>query len=106
MRKKIYLAGKVSGIPSEQALLKFSRKQTELEAQGFEVMNPLECIEHRSEHFNNGIPITDWKTCMKLLIPILLQCEELHLLPCWNDSKGAMLERDLALKMGITLIYH
>lgn len=105
MKKKIYLAGKITGIPHEQAAIKFAKKQQELEEQGNQVMNPIECVAHRSEHFNNGEPITDWATCMKMLIPILLQCDELYLLPCWNNSRGAILERDIAQRLQIHIVY-
>jgi Domain of unknown function (DUF4406) len=36
----------------------------------------------------------------------MLQCDEVHLLPCWNESRGAQLERDIAIRLGMNVVYH
>lgn len=100
MKKNIYLAGAVSGLPEEQVKGKFQRKAEELIDKGFIVYNPIDQI------WNTGLKAESWQTIMKACIQIMMNCEEVHLLPCWNNSKGARLERDIALRLGMTIIYH
>lgn len=99
MSKRIYIAGKVTGLPLESVKQKFALKEWQLKSQGYDVMNPVKYIESR------GLLNEAWEYIMKVLIPILCCADELHLLPCWQHSRGAMLERDIALRLGMPIIY-
>lgn len=46
--EKIYISGRISGLPIEEVAAKFDETETKLKAQGYEVINPLK----------NGIPAT------------------------------------------------
>jgi|SRR5690606_17890573 len=95
-KKKIYIAGKVTGLPIHEVTMKFGQAQKEIEAQGFEAVNPLEVV---------GDWKCDWKIAMKKCIKALLDCDAVLFLPCWMDSKGAILEHKIASDVGIkTLI--
>lgn len=122
MKKTIYIAGLITGIPAEQAQAKFLNKQKELEQKGFRVINPYAQVQSANaqiKEFQNSMlyklvlkdvaeikPIVDWEDCMKATLPLLMKCDEIHLLPCWNESKGATIERDLAMKLKIPIVYH
>lgn len=100
MKKTIYIGGAVSGLPFEQVQAKFLKKQKELEALGHEVINPV------AEVVKLGYQDAPWETIMRELLPQLCRCHELHLLPCWKQSRGADLERSTAKQLGITVVYH
>lgn len=91
---KIYIAGKVTGLPYNEVYAKFKVKQLELEEHGYEVINPCEITPQDA----------DWEKAMRICLTALLGCHSICLLPCWTDSKGARLERDLALTVGISTI--
>jgi hypothetical protein len=96
MSKKIYLAGKVSGLPMAEASMKFGLKEKQLTEQGHTVINPLNIVNRTD----------DWNTCMKKCIPAMLECDEVHLLPCWKDSPGATFEKEVASRLSIPIVFH
>lgn len=99
-KKMIYLAGKVSGLPSHEVWHKFEAKEFELIKQGHEVYNPVRIV---ADHNSMNEP---WSEIMKACILLLLDSDELHLMPCWKDSEGAKLEHHIALQLGMPIVYH
>ncbi|HXS38248.1 MAG TPA: DUF4406 domain-containing protein [Flavipsychrobacter sp.] len=96
MSKTIYIGGQVSGLPREQVKDKFNRVASELSAQGYNVVSPVS-ITQRSK---------SWEEAIRSDIKNMLECDEVHLLPCWQESRGARLERDIALRLGMQIVYH
>jgi hypothetical protein len=104
---KAYIAGKVTDLPIDAVMEKFCRKQMELTAKGYYVTNPvreLQQINNFRQRTNRPI-IEGWNEEMKECLALLLKCDELHLLPCWQNSKGAQLERDVAMRINMPIIY-
>lgn len=87
MKKKIYIAGKVTGEPIDKTITKFSQAQTTIETMGFEVVNPIEVVNNMDEPWHNAM-----KTCIRAM----LDCDAVVILPCWQLSRGAKIERQLA----------
>ncbi len=98
--KRIYLAGRVTGLPEDQVQAKFANKSKQLTEQGFTVYNPVDQI------WAAGLKNEPWEVIMKAAIQMMMNCEELHLLPCWKESKGARLERDIAHRLEMPIVYH
>lgn len=92
MKKKIYIAGKVTGEKKEDCKAKFAQAQSSIEALGFEAVNPLVVVGG----FN-----TKWENAMRSCIAVLMHCHAIILLPDWQFSQGAILEKELAMKLGI-----
>ena len=88
---KIYLAGKMTGV-AELNFPAFRAATCQLRLAGYEVVSPVEL---------NPEPGKSWAECMKVDIAGLLTCEAVVLLPGWSDSKGAMIERELARDLGM-----
>lgn len=107
-KEVVYIAGKVTGLDPQVFTAKFAKKQEALEALGYEVYNPVALVANAEKHFEDQTTqlFRTWEDYMRFLLPYLANCDELHLLPCWNDSKGAILERDIALRLGIPVVYH
>lgn len=90
---KVYIAGQVSGIPYELAKENFKQAEEFLYARGDDPVNP---TKHCDVSWS-------WKKCMKTVIPILCECDEIYMLKGWRQSKGAKLEHFIALKLGIKI---
>lgn len=108
--KKAYIAGKVSGLPIEEVVKKFVDKEEELIQKGYTVFNPIVIIhdENYQREWHDMPPLTDEenrKEIMRICVSKLLQCDELHLLPDWEQSAGAWEERTIAQKYGIDIVY-
>ena len=93
---KVYISGKISGLPFGETKTKFDAAETELLKQGYEVVNPI----------NNGIPINaPWELHVAMDIVLLVGCHAIYMLPDWAYSKGATLEKNIAELTGKTIIY-
>lgn len=97
---KIYIAGKISGLNRADAFYKFVQAADLLRRLGHEPVNPMEA--NGLDDDGNEHP---WAEYMRRDIPILLACEAIYLLPCWEDSKGARLERLIAEEIGLLVIH-
>lgn len=96
MKKKIYIAGKVSGMRFHECSLKFGVAQNKLQAQGYEVVNPLEVVGD----FN-----AEWIPAMKLCLIAMLSCDEVYFLKDWKMSRGAVLENTIAKQLQIPMTF-
>lgn len=96
MPKKIYIAGKVSGLPYHKVSMKFGAHEVELKRQGHEPIVPLNLVDRHADN---------WETCMRKCIAALVTCDEIHMLPDWNQSPGARIEWRLANDLGMPIIY-
>lgn len=92
---KVYLAGKVSGLTYAEASHKFGQHEVKLMRDGYEVINPLNIVDKR----------TEWLPAMRICIAAMMECQEVYFMPCYKDSPGAMIEHDLAIKLGIPVKY-
>lgn len=94
--KKAYISGQISGLPYDEVAAKFATAEAKLQAQGYETVNPL----------NNGIPINaPWEIHVAMDVILLMGCDTIYLLPDWQQSKGATLEKSFAELTGKTMIY-
>jgi hypothetical protein len=92
MKKKIYIAGKVTGENKEDCIAKFAQAQSWVESRGFEAVNPLEVV---------GDWNTTWDKAMRMCIAKLTECDGILLLEDWTLSKGAKVEFDIAMALNI-----
>jgi hypothetical protein len=90
--KKIYIAGKVTGLPKDEVVEKFAAMQKKIEGLGFEAVNPIEIVKD----FN-----TPWNQAMRLCIAALTLCDAIVLLPDWMSSNGAKIEWDISKQVKI-----
>jgi len=90
---RIYIAGPCTGIPNENRPA-FLAGELQLRGLGFDVVNPTTLAGH-------GAHDQSWASFMKVDLPALCTCEAVALLPGWEASKGANLERHNALTLGM-----
>ena len=94
--RKIYISGKITGIEEEAKNL-FKNAEEILTSQGFIVFNPMELVPYN--------PSYEWSDYMKDDIKILTECDAIYMLDNWTESKGAKIERQLAIDLGLNVIY-
>lgn len=91
---RIYIAGKITGLPFDEAQAKFNDAKEQLKNWGYEPVSPLdnECVSEC------------WCEQMMACLPMLLSCTGIHLLTNWTDSEGAKIELTFAMKKGMYVI--
>ena len=95
--KKIYISGRITGIPIEEAKKEFSLAEKYLKRWGYEPINP----------FDKGLPENStWEQHMIKDIELLFGCSAIFMLSNWNESKGAAIEHFIAHKMGMKIHYN
>lgn len=91
---RLYVAGPMSG-HEDLNFPAFHAAAAALRALGHQVVNPAEI---------NSDPGADWLTCMRADIKQLVDCDGVALLPGWEHSRGAMLERAIAAGLGLRVL--
>lgn len=90
-RPTIYIAGPMTGIP-EFNHPAFHAAAAKLRALGWDVVNPAEVNPDHS---------TEWADCLRADIVAMMDCDSVVLLPGWINSRGACLERHIAVQLGM-----
>lgn len=123
---KAYLSGGISGLAQSEYHNNFERGSELIKAKGWEVVNPLEvgaCVDEdcwkryaKSDKLpvpGGGSPVKEDGTTflhhyacyMKYDILALLECDVIVMLPNWITSRGAGVERDVAIACGLDEYY-
>lgn len=93
--KTIYIAGPMTGIP-EHNFPAFNAVAERLKALQYFVINP-------ADHgFVEG---AEWDDYLRYDLKKLAECGLMYMLPGWSNSKGANLERNIAISLGMGVIY-
>jgi hypothetical protein len=94
--KKVYISGKISGLPENEVREKFDNAEREMIEQGYEVVNPLK----NANSYN-----ASWQIHIAIDIIQLIGCDAIYLLSDWLYSRGASLEQKIAETTGKEIIY-
>jgi|688.fasta_scaffold69399_7 hypothetical protein len=95
-KEKVYLSGKISGLDHLQALALFQEAEEKLiEKFQLEVVNPMK-INHEHD--------LSWESYMKEDIKFLLDCDFIFMLDNWQESRGAIIELNLAMNLKIKVL--
>lgn len=96
---KIYICGKVTGLPHQQAVEKFAESERRLLDAGIapeNIVNPM----------SFGIPQSaDWHTAREICIPQLEQCSAILIQRDWRDSFGSKKEITRAQELRFILFF-
>lgn len=92
---KVYISGPITG--TTDYMERFGEAQKELEARGYEVINPA--------LVNSNLPkSTTWYEYMDVSFSLLKMCDAIYLLDGWQNSKGARLEYRFALRKKLQVL--
>ena len=108
--KKIYIAGKIGGLPFDDVVKKFATAQTELEAKGYKVINPVEQLIQYNNllRISGGVPLTEESNrseILKMDIQLLTGCNSIYMLKDWHISDGATMEYHIAYTLGMEIMF-
>ena len=95
--KKIYISGKISGLPIESVVDKFARNAEFLMVKGFEPVNPIDVSPY---HVSKT-----WEDYMRDDISALMKCDAIYMLNDWGQSRGARIEYVIAKELGLEIIF-
>jgi hypothetical protein len=124
-RRRVYICGPISadiGVPHREKILRFYNAEAWLRNVGriggsqiSRVINPLKvppacnllpsvCAANSSmpsQSGQDGAESHAWECYMRADIAALMTCDDIVLLPRWEESKGAIQEHTLARRVGI-----
>lgn len=87
---KVYISGPMTGMPGHNNKA-FMEAEKYLRDIGFDVWNPA----------HNPVEGFDWEDYMKVDLRGLLECDLIFMLPGWENSRGAKMEKYIADEMKI-----
>lgn len=97
---KVYISGRITGNPHymqdfahAEQVLDFST----INGQIFEIVNPTKIVPFDQNK--------SWRDYMREDIKALVDCDAIYMLSGWWRSKGARLERRIAINLGLEVIY-
>ncbi len=93
--KKIYISGKITGIEAEAERL-FSAAEIKLREMNYDPINPF-TLNHDHDK--------SWNSYMREDIKQLCDCDAIYLLSNWKESKGALIEYEIAVYLGLYVHY-
>jgi hypothetical protein len=94
--KKIYIAGKVTGLSIAECTMNFGTAQIAIEKLGHQAVNPLEVVNDWK---------CPWDLAMRKCIAALMECDAILALDNCNQSEGARIELQLAHKLRMPIFY-
>lgn len=91
--KRVYISGPCTGI-AQLNRPAFELAATTLKSMGYWPVNPLDL----------NTDDTPYADAMRTDIRVLLDCDAIHLLSGWTNSRGATLEKDVANIIGLETV--
>lgn len=85
-KERVYLVAKISGLPTAEVTFKYENARKIVEDHGYEAVIPTECVPANS----------NWHYAMRLLIPIMLQCDAYTLIDEPHTTPGGLIEDTIA----------
>lgn len=102
--KTVYISGSITGHDIDEVRLKFKEAQLKLIAKGYKVINPFQACANFNEQ-NPKKKLDSWQSYMDYCLDILLpKADIVALLPCWENSKGAKIEKKIAENSGFEVL--
>lgn len=92
---KIYISGKISGLPRQNVVEKFKWHAMFLAANGYNPINPVE--------LNTFDEVNNYDIIIR--ISSLLRCEAIYMLKDWGQDKNSRLEYAIAKELGIRIFF-
>ena len=98
-KMRIYVSGKITGLPLLQADMKFKCAEDAIRRAGHVPVNPMA--------IGAVVPGLDWKSYMTIAYGILQDpsIDAIYMLEDWKESKGSVIEWAWAQSRGIEVLY-
>lgn len=102
-KKKIYIAGAISGLPAAEYTRLFEAAEKQLQAQGFTTISPLRIGIQIDPSSHTAEEV--YRAHQKADICELTKCSAIYMLANWQYSEGAILEHEIATALGLYIYY-
>lgn len=105
---RVYVSGQITGLKPEEYEPLFYAAEAKLQADGYEVTNPLRIAKGIAPELIDPATHTEreiWRTIIKADISELMKCQAIYMLPNWERSEGATLEHKIAEGLRIPIDY-
>lgn len=86
--KRVFISGKVTGLPRLYVVLKFNISEKKLRKKGYDVFNPTKEIPWDAT----------WGEAMKICLPELKKCDSVYFQNDFYKSAGSRIEFDEAIR--------
>jgi hypothetical protein len=93
---RCYIIGKITGLDQSVYEQNFKTASLVVEELDYHAVNPVE-LEHDHDK--------TWESYMKAGIIEMMKCQAVYVQSNWKESKGATIEVELALSLGMKVIY-
>lgn len=105
---KIYISGKISGLPEAEVAFKFKQAERGLTQAGCESVNPFEIgLPYEAQWLSEGLSDRErWERHMDRDLDLLRDCDAIFLLDNWTSSRGAIIELKEALSHDLPVYGH
>lgn len=101
--RKIYISGAISGLEEQATRKKFREAQERWQRMDFPVINPFDLYDQAKKHY--GTESIAWGLIMRLDLKALETCQAIYMLKGWENSPGARIEREFAMRLGLDVKY-
>ena len=95
----VYISGAITNNPNYE--LDFKIREAHLHQMGYRVVNPVKIGKKLESTFYEK---PKWEDYMKVCLQELLRCDGISMLDGWEKSKGAAMEHDIAVKLGMQIV--
>jgi len=101
LKSKMYVSGGISGRRWEYARAQFNMAEEFIISFGLaeSVHNPVKTVIDKGDKNSDEL----WREYMNISIKALLECDSIFMLDGWSSSKGAVIERTLAIGLGLEI---
>lgn len=97
---RVYLSGKITGLPREEYTRNFARAEQHYRTAGFEVVNPVKI----GEALLQLNPDASYEDFMLRDLEALQSCTCIAMIAGWEDSPGAQREKAEAERLGLEIM--
>lgn len=94
--KKVYISGKITGLPENEVVTNFKFAESRIKAVGLKVFNPMSI--GKCEGY-------DWNDYMDICIKELFDCDTIYMMNNWMESKGSRIEKAIAEQLNLKFLY-
>ena len=104
---RIFISGPITGKPNLNREA-FDHEESLLREAGYEVWQPFRITLPNDETIEEWGGIDSprlWQYCMKICVAEIPRCDEMRMLPDWQNSKGSVWEHRIAQMLGIPITY-
>lgn len=110
---RVYISGPISGMPNLNRDA-FDQEERLLREVGYETFNPHSIVEPSEETAEEWMAMSTsiedynerlWCYYMRICVGQIPLCDSMRMLPHWQNSKGSVWERRIAMMLGLEVTY-